>query len=121
VAGAELSKGVLKSSGFERPMGQLIRLKRGKMTVYVESTDVETRGLVEAGDLGGREKSIDKLLGVIEPVSESILNAVHGLGERTPDSVSAEFGLSFTAGGNICFVKASGEASLKVTLTWRKA
>jgi hypothetical protein len=101
-------------------MGELIRLRRGKINVFVESSEVETPALVEARGVGRRERDLDKLIGVIDPISESVLNAVRGMGERTPDSFSAEFGLSFTAGGNVFLVKASGEASLKVTLTWRK-
>ena len=84
----------------------------------METTDVHAEGLVQVS--GSVEKNLDRLVGAVKPLSESLLEAIQSL-EKKPDSISAEFGLSFNAEGNIFVVKASGEASLKVTLTWGAA
>jgi hypothetical protein len=54
---------------------------------------------------------------VITPLSESIISSVDNLSKK-PDSITAEYGLSITAEGNLFVVKAAGEASLKVTFAW---
>jgi hypothetical protein len=94
---------------------KLIELKRGNETILVEATDVQGEGIVQAA--GSMEKNLDPLIAVVRPLSESLIEALQSL-ERRPNSISAEFGLSFNLEGNIYVVKASGEASLKVTLTW---
>lgn len=53
----------------------------------------------------------------INPFCEAILSAFQTLSVK-PNNASAEFGLKVSMGGNLFIVKASGEAALKVTLTW---
>jgi hypothetical protein len=82
----------------------------------IESTDVEgSSGLQQAS--GNVEKEFDKLLKRVKPFCESIINNFQDLNIK-PDTASAEFGLSISAEGNIFVVKASGEATIKITLNW---
>lgn len=53
----------------------------------------------------------------MQPFCESIIKNFEKL-KRKPTSVSAEFGLSIAGEGNLFVVKASGEATIKVTLNW---
>lgn len=50
------------------------------------------------------------MLDVTTPISESVIRSVNKL-SRLPDSITAEYGLSITAEGNLFVVKAAGEAS----------
>jgi hypothetical protein len=94
-------------------------LTAGKNTILVESSDLSETGgkLVQAGGIETVKKSLDKLLETINPISQSIVKTFENLPEK-PDSATAEFGLKFTLEGNLIFAKASGEASLTVSLTW---
>jgi hypothetical protein len=83
---------------------------------FIESTPVEDSGGVQQAT-GHMEKEFDKLLERIKPFCESIINNFQGLSNK-PDSASAEFGLNVTAEGNVFIVKASGQATLKLTLNW---
>lgn len=100
-------------------MGKLVKFTSGDSTVLIESTEVETDGWVQVGAVETAEKDIDKLLGLIKPLSTSLVSTIKSI-ETKPDSISAEFGLGVSAEGNVFVMKASGEASLKVTLTWNK-
>ena len=63
------------------------------------------------------EKSFDKMLERIQPFCESVINNFEKL-KRKPNSASAEFGLSISGEGNLFVVKATGEATIRVTLNW---
>lgn len=98
-------------------MGKIIELESGKSTILMETTDVGYEGsLVQAGGID-LEKNLDKMLERIQPFCESIINNFEKL-KRKPGSASAEFGLSIAGEGNLFVVKASGEATIKVTLNW---
>jgi NTP-dependent ternary system trypsin peptidase co-occuring protein len=60
------------------------------------------------------------VLDVITPISESIISSVEKL-SKLPYSITAEYGSSMTAEGNLFVVKAAGQASLKVTFAWSPA
>ena len=93
-------------------------MEAGNSTILVESSDVGyEEELVKVGALDHVEKKINKLLETTKPVCESLLNTFESLYKK-PDSAEAEFGLSFTGEGNLFFVKASGEATLKITVKW---
>jgi hypothetical protein len=100
-------------------MAKLVKINTEMGTILVESAVSESTGKIEqAGGINDKvTKKFDELMKVIHPITETIVNSVDHLGKR-PQSLSAEFGLSITAEGNIFVVKASGEASLKVTFNW---
>jgi hypothetical protein len=58
------------------------------------------------------------MLQKIKPSCKSIINNF-GRSSVEPNSASAEFGSKVSAEGNLFIVKASGEATLKVTLNWK--
>jgi hypothetical protein len=102
-------------------MGKLVSLDAGNVTILVESTAVEgEKVVIQSGAVGLAKKNLDKMLEVIKPFCESLKKNFEALGAYKPDSASAEFGLSFSGEGNVFFVKASGEASVKVILNWNK-
>lgn len=103
----------------EREKPKLLEVKpaEGKDPISIEVTEVEgeSGGVVQAG---GGKISFEDMLGRIKPFCESIISNFEELTKK-PDSASAEFGLKVSAEGNLFIVKAAGEATLKVTLTWR--
>lgn len=82
---------------------------------FIESTEVEDSSVQQA--TGFSEKEFDKLLQKVKPFCEAIVDNFQTLSTK-PNSASAEFGLNITAEGNIFIVKASGQATLKITLNW---
>jgi hypothetical protein len=100
-------------------MGKLVDLKTSsdeKTLFFIESSEVEGSSKVQQAT-GFSEKEFDKLPQKIKPFCDSIIENFQTLSTK-PDSVSAEFGLNVTAEGNIFIVKASGQATLKITLNW---
>jgi hypothetical protein len=95
-------------------MAKIIELESGKSTILVESTEVVFEGQTRGIDL---ENNFDRMLERIQPFCESVINNFEKL-KRKPNSASAEFGLSVSGEGNLFVVKASGEATIKVTLNW---
>jgi NTP-dependent ternary system trypsin peptidase co-occuring protein len=65
---------------------------------------------------------VDQLQTTIEAVAESTVRTISHLAERTthPDEMEVKFGLKFTAQGNVVVAGAAGEASLEVTMTYRR-
>lgn len=99
-------------------MGKLVKLQTEHGSILIESSISERSGtLQQAGEISDIKKKLGDLLDVITPISESIINSVGKL-SKLPDSITAEYGLSITAEGNLFVVKAAGEASLKVTFAW---
>jgi hypothetical protein len=68
-------------------LGRLVELKTGDKTILVESSEVESEGVVQAGAVETAEKNLDKLLGVINPFCDSLLKSIQGLNNK-PDSGS---------------------------------
>jgi hypothetical protein len=99
-------------------MGKLVKLETEHGSVLIESSISEKTGtLQQAGGPTDIKKKLADLLDVITPISESVISSVEKL-SKLPDSITAEYGLSITAEGNLFVVKAAGEASLKVTFEW---
>jgi hypothetical protein len=99
-------------------MGKLVKLETEHGSVLIESTISERSGtLQQAGGISDIRKKLPDLLDIITPISESIIRSVDKL-SKSPDSITAEYGLSLTAEGNLFVVKAAGEASLRVTFAW---
>jgi hypothetical protein len=100
-------------------MSKLIELETDSGgIILVESTlSEETGEVAQAGGIEKMREKLDDLLKVLSPLSDTILNSVEHLPKK-PDSVTAEFGLSFTVEGSIFVAKASGGASFNVTFTW---
>jgi len=88
---------------------------KGKDPISIEVTEVEGEGgVVQAG---GARITFEEMLGKVKPFCETIISNFEGLSKK-PNSASAEFGLKISAEGNLFIVKASAEATLKVTLNW---
>lgn len=99
-------------------MGKILQLESGGAKLLMESSDVGyDEVLVQAGGID-IEKNFDKMLSLVRPFCESIISTFEGIAKK-PESATAEFGLSVAGEGNLYIVKASGEASIKITLTWR--
>lgn len=101
-------------------MGKIIQLNAGKdkdkSVIFVETADVSEKRIVEAGGIDV-EKNFNKMLERLKPFCESIINNFQSL-SKSPNSASAEFGVSIAGEGNLFVVKASGEATIKITLNW---
>jgi hypothetical protein len=104
------------------------------MTVPMKVGDLEL--LVEVSPLAGSESTSrlsDSVDGVhdafvraqsaIVEVATSTVAMFEAAAERTarPDALEVEFGLKFSAKGNVIIAGASGEATLKVTLTYDRS
>lgn len=99
-------------------MAKLVKLETERGSILIESSISEKSGtLQQAGGIGDIKKKFEELLEVIVPISESIISSGDKL-SRKPDSITAEYGLSITAEGNLFVAKVAGEGSLKVTFEW---
>jgi len=99
-------------------MGKLVKLETEHGSILIESSITEkTGGLHQAGGISDIKKKLGELLDVITPISESIISSVDKL-SKIPDSITAEYGLSISAEGNLFVAKVAGEGSLKVTFAW---
>jgi hypothetical protein len=65
--------------------------------------------------------AFDRAREAIVAVAESTVSTIGELGQRAvrPEELEVRFGLKFSAQGNVIVAGAAGEASLKVTLTYR--
>ena len=90
---------------------------------------------VEASVVGGTERTstadrarhavaeaFDRAQDAIVAVASSTVDTVARLGQRAigPDDVVVKFGLKFTTQGGVILAGASGEATLEVSLTYRR-
>src|SRR5919109_4943226 len=99
-------------------MGKLVKLETEHGAVLIESSISGRSGILQrAGGIGDIRKKLGDMLDVITSISEPIISSFNKL-SRLPDSITAEYGLSITAEGNLFIVKAACEASLKVTFAW---
>jgi hypothetical protein len=96
-------------------MSRLVRLQTEYGSILIESSEGEGQGTVRlAGGTIDKKKKIEDLIREINPLSELIIGSVHKLSKK-PDSINAEFGLNLNFEGNLYVVKASAEATIKVT------
>ena len=93
------------------------------ITVRMQAIQESKRSLQDRG--GKKEKAkIDpqQLIDTINLYSGLIIKATEETAKRSEhrlETITMEFGLSASMEGNIIVTKASGEASLKVTITWQ--
>lgn len=65
------------------------------------------------------EEAFVQAQATITRVARSLVHAVHGLGEgMAPNAFELEFGISFSAEGNVVVAKLGSEVNLKVRLTY---
>jgi hypothetical protein len=93
---------------------------------------VETAPVVEVGSEPtsaklGRAREVvtdafDQAQNAILTVAESTADIISQLGKRSlsPNELEVKFGLKFSAQGNVIVAGAAGEATLEVTLTYRR-
>lgn len=98
-------------------MGKVLELQAGSSAVLIESSDVGYEGALIQASGQSLQKNFDQMLEKLQPFCESIIKNFEALSKK-PDSASAEFGLNVSAEGNLFVVKASGEATIKITLNW---
>jgi hypothetical protein len=67
-------------------------------------------------------EGFDRAQAAIVAVAESTVHTIGQLAKRSvrPDEVEVTFGLKFSAQGNVIVAGAAGEATLEVTLTYRR-
>ena len=92
--------------------------------------------LVEAAPMAGTEQlsagldkmqatvaeAFDRAQSAIVAVAASTVDTIGRLGERSahPDEMTVTFGLKFSAQGHVIVASASGEATLEVSLTYKR-
>src|SRR5215468_9182281 len=106
-------------------VGRLVPVQVGGVEVLVEARPVAgsepTAGRLEA--VAGRTvEAFDKAQETITAIAERLAGTVGELARRSarPDRMEVEFGLSFTAGGNVIVVGGAVEATLKVTVAYER-
>lgn len=65
-------------------------------------------------------ETFDSVVARLRPVADALASQLGGLA-HAPDQVSVEFGVKVTADAGVVIAKAGSEASLRITLSWRKA
>ncbi len=105
-------------------MPQLVKMKLGdRGTVLVEVPEEEGIQRVGKGKkiLEAADKVFDRLVqNEIVENCKVLVGAFEQLKEHSipPRKATAEFGLQFNSEGNIYVVKASGQASFKISVEW---
>ncbi len=105
-------------------MPQLVKMKLGESgTILVEVPEEE--GIRRVGKvkklLDAADQAFDRLVqNEIVENCKVLVGAFEQLKEQSlpPRKASAEFGLQFNTEGNIYVVKASGQASIKISVEW---
>lgn len=104
-------------------MSTLVKMKLGESTILVEAADDNRRFLGSGEDvIGAVDKAYEQLVqNEIVQNCRVLIGAFEKLKEQTiaPSKGTVEFGLQFTGEGNIYLVKASAQASIKITLEWQ--
>ncbi len=104
-------------------MSKLVEMKLGESTILVEAAEDDLRLLGAREDvLGAVDKAYEKLVqNEIVQNCRVLIGAFEQLKEQSlaPSKGTAEFGLQFTGEGNVYLVKASAQASIKITLEWQ--
>jgi hypothetical protein len=97
-------------------------MRFGGVDVLVQVVPVAgTERVSRAGDVGKRVlDAFEEAQAVIVGTAESTVGVIGRLGSAAarPAALSVEFGLGFSAGGNVIVAAASVDATLKVTLTY---
>jgi len=116
-------------------MGDQVRMAfagGGGIVIQAEDTSAAVNVAVTGGGRGeaGRgavsntaqqvTKTFEDSLGGLSKIADSLQSALR-TAISPPDTVTVNFGINFSASGDIVLMKASGGASLDVTMTWHKA
>lgn len=100
-------------------MGKLIQFEYNDSKIFIEAVDVERSGIREIGVMEEVNKHLEKSMSIIKPFCTALLNNLNEL-DTKPDIVKAEFGVAFNGSVGAFIAKVGGEASLKVSIEWRK-
>lgn len=94
--------------------------------IYIEAEDGTSGGPVTRGGgttrSGGEDdkpKGLDKAMGVVSHVGNQIVSRIKAF-DMQPDEVTADIGIRFSASTGAFLASASSEATINLTLTWRK-
>jgi hypothetical protein len=105
--------------------GRVVSMRVGEVELLVETVPVagseQTSRLGEAGSqvLEAYERAQDAIVALGASVAETV-QRLAGQAAR-PEQVRVEFGLRFTAAGSVFVASASGEAALRVSVTYDPA
>jgi len=69
--------------------------------------------------VGKAAESFESVIGHLKPVADALATQLSSFA-HAPESVVVEFGVKVTANAGVVIAKAGGEASLKITLSWKK-
>lgn len=106
-------------------VGRLVPVQVGGVEVLVEARPVAgsepTSGRLEAA-AGRAVEAFDKAQETITAIAERVAGTVGELARRSarPDRMEVEFGLSFTASGNVIVAGSTVEATLKITVAYER-
>jgi Trypsin-co-occurring domain 1 len=96
----------------------------GGVELLVETTQVAGTEQTSALDKAQAAvaEGFDRAQAAIVAVAESTVHTIGQLAKSSvrPDEVEVTFGLKFSAQGNVIVAGAAGEATLEVTLTYRR-
>lgn len=100
----------------------------GSTTVLVESVLVEVPESVGSQGRYGVEKTsrdlrdaYAQLKGLLGEVASDMGSQLASPQQHWPNEITVELGLSFSAEGNVWVIKAKGDMTCKVTMTWQRA
>lgn len=82
--------------------------------VRSSSKDNDTRSIIQ-----DTKESFEKALKPLKEVSNSIINCIAEI-SNSPDEISVELGLRFTAKAGIILTSLDSEANLKIVLKWQR-
>ncbi len=106
-------------------MAKLIEFKSNEGVFYVEIGDSVNTGhqTLVARDGGlvvqatkTLEETLTPVTNAMKTIFDSVINS-----EVSPSELEIEFGLKFSADAGVIIAKASGEASVTITATWKKS
>ncbi|MFF0204381.1 CU044_2847 family protein [Streptomyces sp. NPDC005017] len=104
---------------------RLIPVRVGAVEVLVETVPVPGSQPTSRLQEAGRQvvESFDHARDAVVEIAASTAQAIDRLHQRAvrPEQVEVEFGLKFSAQGNVIVAGAAGEASLVVRMTYRSA
>jgi hypothetical protein len=105
-------------------VGRLVPTQVGQVQVFVETLppaagSEQTAGRIE--DAGRKVvEAFDRAQDAIVEIASTVSGSVTAMARRSvdPDTMTVEFGLSFTVKGDLVVVGSTAAASLKVTLSY---
>lgn len=95
-------------------------------TILVEVEDLQRPGIGRVARGSGGEiidrakQTFEQVVASIRPAANAILAQLRSLATQ-PDEIEVEFGLGISGEAGAFIAKASTEANIKVTLTWKAA